>query len=294
MARQKFNPTTIIKQALEIGIGSALLSGLLVRYIFGYDQPDSFRFAMIMGAAFVIFWLVRPFVGWLLGMPHPPGVPRWWAKRNTGVLLAVVWGGAVFALAYYGWGWLTNSAIEIALYNGLGMFGLWLMKPFTIWLNDIISDGIKALFRLRVPHLPRIEWNRTGGARSGDAFNEEQELLQLTPREFEELCAAVARGWGYQARAVGESGDGGIDVQMWKDGEFVVGQCKRYVGTVPIGNVRDFYGAMLHVGAKRGYFFTTGRFSNGAYDFVKGKQIELLDGMAIMRSVSKHKVRLTH
>ena len=80
---------------------------------------------------------------------------------------------------------------------------------------------------------------------------------------------------------------------MWKDGEFVVGQCKRYVGTVPIGNVRDFYGAMLHVGAKRGYFFTTARFSTGSYEFVKGKQIELVDGLAVARAVTTYNVRLT-
>jgi restriction system protein len=65
---------------------------------------------------------------------------------------------------------------------------------------------------------------------------------------------------------------------MWRDGQYVIGQCKRYKGTVPIAQVRDFYGAMLHVGAKRGYFFTTGRFSDGAYRFVEGKPIELLDG----------------
>lgn len=290
MARQKINPTTILKQSIEIGLGAALLTGLLARYLFAYDQPASFRIAVILGSVFAVFWVIRPFIGWLLGMPHPSGVPRWWAKRNTGVLLAVLWGVAVFALAYYGWDWTTAGAIEIALFNGLGMFALWLMKPFTIWLNDNIQDGVRALLRLRAPNLPRIQWNHKNGG-SNKALDEEQELLNLTPREFEELCAAIARGWGYQARAVGESGDGGIDVQMWKDGDYIVGQCKRYVGTVPIGNVRDFYGAMLHVGAKRGYFFTTGRFSNGAYEFVKGKQIDLLDGLAVIRAVSRYNVR---
>lgn len=293
MARQKTNPTLIIKQALEIGIGAALLTGLLARYVFAYSEPASFRAALTIGITFIIFWLIRPFISWLLGMDRPPGVPQWWARRNTGVLLALLWGGGVFVLAYYGWQWTTEGAIEIALYNGLGMFAFWLMKPFTMWLTSIVGDGVSALFRLRVPHLPRIEWNQNSTGRDSHLLDEEQELLALTPREFEELCAAIAQGWGYQARAVGESGDGGIDVQMWKDGEFVVGQCKRYVGTVPIGNVRDFYGAMLHVGAKRGYFFTTARFSNGAYEFVKGKQIELVDGLAVARAVTKHNVRLT-
>lgn len=292
MARQKINITTTIKQALEIGVGAALLTGLIVRYLLAYSQPDSFRAAITFGVTFTLFWLIRPFIHWMLGMERPPGVPRWWAKRNTGLLLAFLWGGSVFALAYYGWQWSTLGSIEIALYNGLGMFAFWLMKPFFIWLSAIIGDGVSALFRLRAPHLPRIEWNQQNPARSNRQLDEEKELLELTPREFEELCAAIAKGWGYQARAVGESGDGGIDVQMWKNGEFVVGQCKRYVGTVPIGNVRDFYGAMLHVGAKRGYFFTTARFSNGAYEFVKGKQIELVDGLAVVRAVTKHNIRL--
>jgi hypothetical protein len=128
-------------------------------------------------------------------MQEPPGVPRWWAKRSTGVLLALLWGGAAFALAFYAWHWSTEGALDLALYNGLGIFALWLMKPFTVWLLDGIRNGVSALRRLRTPRLPRINWKR--GQQDNNVIDEEKELLKLTPREFEELCAVIARSWGY-------------------------------------------------------------------------------------------------
>lgn len=295
MARQQINPIQNIRYATEIGIGAALLAGVLTHYVVSISDDASIQITVIVGFGFFLFWLIRPFVGWLLGMPQPPRVPRWWARRNTGVAISVVWGIAVVILARYGWQWDAAGSVEIGISNGLGLFAIWLMKPFTIWVSDLIMAGFRRI-RARPPKLPSIKWQlpstATGNVKDTRSLDEEHELLALTPREFEELCAAIARSWGYKAQAVGESGDGGIDVQMWKGDEYVIGQCKRYVGTVPIGHVRDFYGAMVYNGVKRGYFFTTGRFSSGTYEFVKKINIELLDGMDIVRAVKQHNVKL--
>lgn len=83
----------------------------------------------------------------------------------------------------------------------------------------------------------------------------------LSPDEFEELVATLFRAWGWQATVTGGAGDRGIDVRLWRDGEYVVVQCKRYRGLVPPNDVRAFYGVVVRENASRGFFVTTGRFS---------------------------------
>lgn len=108
----------------------------------------------------------------------------------------------------------------------------------------------------------------------------------LSPDAFERLAMRLLRESGFvHAEVTGRSGDGGIDgkgiARMAGVLSFhVVFQCKRYVGTVSSGDVRDFRGAMVGR-AEKGLLITTGRFSRDAVAEATREgapPIDLIDG----------------
>jgi HJR/Mrr/RecB family endonuclease len=112
-----------------------------------------------------------------------------------------------------------------------------------------------------------------------------EQMLELTPRQFEEMIADLYRFAGHKAQRTGRSGDHGIDVVVEsKTGEKWVVQCKRWRGgSVGEPYIRDFYGAMQHEKADKGMIFTTARFSYNARRWAKGKPIALYDRDALLR-----------
>lgn len=93
-------------------------------------------------------------------------------------------------------------------------------------------------------------------------------LMQVPPAAFERLAQRLLREAGFvSATVTGRSGDGGIDglgvYRMSLVSFPVFFQCKRYVGSVGSGAVRDFRGAMAGRGDK-GLLITTGSFTADA------------------------------
>lgn len=141
-----------------------------------------------------------------------------------------------------------------------------------------------------------LAWDET--ATEGDAANLNPErwqdtliqaVLKMSPAGFERLCQRVLRESGFtRVEVLGRSGDGGIDgrgiMQMGGLLSFhVMFQCKRYSGSVPAKDVREFRGAMVGRPDK-GLFITTGSFSRDALkeatrdgappiDLVEGEQL---------------------
>lgn len=93
-------------------------------------------------------------------------------------------------------------------------------------------------------------------------------VMKMEPAAFERLAQRLLREAGFtNTRVTGKSGDGGIDgvgVYRLSLVSFpVFFQCKRYVGSVGAGAVRDFRGAMTGRGDK-GLLITTGTFTADA------------------------------
>lgn len=93
-------------------------------------------------------------------------------------------------------------------------------------------------------------------------------VMKMEPAAFERLAQRLLREAGFtNTRVTGKSGDGGIDgvgVYRLSLVSFpVFFQCKRYVGSVGSGAVRDFRGAMTGRGDK-GLLITTGTFTADA------------------------------
>ncbi|GIW29256.1 MAG: restriction endonuclease [Meiothermus sp.] len=111
-------------------------------------------------------------------------------------------------------------------------------------------------------------------------------LMDLSPTEFENLVSNLFGKMGLDTKLTRSSKDGGVDAVAFDTrpvlGGKVVIQAKRYKNTVGVSAVRDLYGTMLNEGASKGILVTTSSYGSDAYDFVKDKPLELIDGGGLL------------
>ena len=125
-------------------------------------------------------------------------------------------------------------------------------------------------------------------------------LQALRPDAFERLAQRLLREAGFtKVEVTGRSGDGGIDgvgvLRLNLLSFITLFQCKRYVGTVGSGAVRDFRGAMVGRSDK-GLIITTGTFSSDARREATrdgAPAIELIDGDQLCTLLKDLKLGLT-
>lgn len=117
-------------------------------------------------------------------------------------------------------------------------------------------------------------------------------LMELTPREFEDLIGNLFSKMGLETKQTQLSQDGGVDVVAFDKrpvlGGKVVIQAKRYRHTVGVSAVRDLYGTMMNEGANKGILVTTSGYGSAAFNFVKDKPIELIDGGGLLYLLENH------
>lgn len=108
----------------------------------------------------------------------------------------------------------------------------------------------------------------------------------VNPRIFEEIVASVFRD-RFEVRITDYSGDNGIDLIVLdsksKTSDTIAVQVKRWKTKIEAEQIREFAGALLYAGVKKGIFVTTGEFRKGAIATAKhykrrGYHIELWDG----------------
>lgn len=122
-----------------------------------------------------------------------------------------------------------------------------------------------------------------------------------TPEFFERLVIDLLLAMGYggsradAGKAVGKSGDGGIDGIINEDRlglDAVYVQAKRWAGTVGRPELQMFAGSLDGHRATKGVFLTTSAFSEGARAYVAsiGKRIVLIDGARLADLMIDHGV----
>jgi restriction system protein len=126
----------------------------------------------------------------------------------------------------------------------------------------------------------------------------EEELLEAvkgaSPVFFEQLVIDLLVKMGYggsrtdAARAVGRSGDGGIDGVIDEDRlglDVIYVQAKRWESTVGRPEIQKFAGALQGQRAKKGIFITTSDFSREAEDYAQriDSRIVLINGRRLAR-----------
>lgn len=112
-------------------------------------------------------------------------------------------------------------------------------------------------------------------------------LNEMGWQDFERLIGEYYRRNGFTVTREGGNGsDGGIDLILHKNKEMYLVQCKQWkaykVGVQP---VREFYGVMASKGADGGYFVTSGIYTDDAQAFVRGLNLELIDGQKLRKMI---------
>ncbi len=128
-------------------------------------------------------------------------------------------------------------------------------------------------------------------------------ILAAPPDFFERLVVKLLTAMGYggstaeAARALGRSGDGGVDGVIDQDAlglDQIYVQAKRYArdNAVGSGAIRDFFGSLDRFKAAKGLFVTTSSFTGSARetaDFLS-KRIVLVDGAQLTKLMIRHEV----
>ena len=112
-----------------------------------------------------------------------------------------------------------------------------------------------------------------------------EDLLELTPREFEEYVGELFSHLGYAVEVTQYSNDKGIDIVMYKDDIKYGVQCKRYKGTVGSPDIQTFIGALSHARADKGFFVTTGMFSFEAEKMAVQHPIQLVNRIDLAKLI---------
>lgn len=113
-----------------------------------------------------------------------------------------------------------------------------------------------------------------------------------SPEFFESLVVDLMLALGYggskedAGQTIGQSGDEGIDGIIKEDKlglDIIFLQAKRWEGAVHRPEIQKFVGALHGQRAKKGVFITTGKFSNGAIEYVKNidPKVILIDGVKL-------------
>jgi restriction system protein len=117
-------------------------------------------------------------------------------------------------------------------------------------------------------------------------------LMELSPTEFEGLITNLFSTMGLDTRQTRPSRDGGVDCVAFDlrpiFGGKVVIQAKRYKNTVGVSAVRDLFGTVQNEGASKGILVTTSGYGKAAFDFARGKPLELLDGAHLLHLLAEH------
>ncbi len=174
--------------------------------------------------------------------------------------------------------------------------GVWTLTPKAHETPHIDAGTLRKHHAALKAAARKARVNETAGSDSDDGLEEEsgnwkQVIIstmveKMTPSAFERLIQRVLRESGFtQVEVTGRSGDQGIDGRgIAKIHGFmsfhVVFQAKRYKGSVPVGAIRDFRGALVGRGDK-GLFITTGVFTKDARAEASrdgATPIDLIDG----------------
>lgn len=129
-----------------------------------------------------------------------------------------------------------------------------------------------------------------------DLLNAGTNIAAIGWQDFENLIREVFEKEfsfnGGEVKITQASKDGGVDAIAFdpdpiRGGKIII-QAKRYTNIVGVSAVRDLYGTLMNEGANGGILVTTSDYGADAYEFAKGKPINLLNGNELLGLMKKH------
>lgn len=110
------------------------------------------------------------------------------------------------------------------------------------------------------------------------------------PTDFEEFAAELFKKMGYKAHTTAKTNDGGYDIELHKNGEKTIVECKCYSQSHTISRplIQKLVGANQVQNADNMIFLTTSKFSTGAIEYAKETNVELIDGDNLIKLINKY------
>ena len=126
-------------------------------------------------------------------------------------------------------------------------------------------------------------------------------VKKASPRFFEQLVVELLLKMGYggslkdAGKAIGQSGDGGIDGIIKEDKlglDVIYIQAKRWENVVGSKEIRNFVGSLVGQKANKGVFITTSGFTRDALEYVKTitHKVILIDGEMLSQLMIENNV----
>lgn len=185
-------------------------------------------------------------------------------------------GGSFVLLRHYG-----GSEFPVAALQPQGAaFGEALVGQFGRMAAYVAQFVIPPCFLLGGVIGGSKRWLRTRrfNKLTGDNFSV-QGIRDMPWREFESMIGEAFRGRGFRVAETSRGADGGVDLEMHRDGELHLVQCKHWKSrSVGVAVVREIYGVMTARGARSCYVVTSGSFTADAKKFAASVGVHLVDG----------------
>ncbi|RAO75886.1 restriction endonuclease [Dyella jiangningensis] len=203
-------------------------------------------------------------------------------ERGFDVLASLHWpvclvlGLIGFIGIQYGIGWLWGSSSHPFLAGFAKAVSMGLDRPLAWFALFVCSAAAFASF------LDRRRRRRLLESQTGM-----DSLSSMDWRSFERLAGEAFRRQGYAVKETGQGGaDGGIDLELSKDGQITLVQCKQWRSQrVGVQTVREMYGILVDRGAAAVKIVALGHYTSDAAAFARGKRIELVDGHALLATI---------
>jgi HJR/Mrr/RecB family endonuclease len=120
------------------------------------------------------------------------------------------------------------------------------------------------------------------------------DLLELSPREFEDLVHYLLIQLGYEVDAAESSADGGFDFLLQDSGgRTMIAEAKRYRGPITRSMVRELQGALFALSADSAMLITTGAATSAVLEELQNAPIELVDGPTLIELLASVGIRAT-
>ena len=173
------------------------------------------------------------------------------------------------------------ALLLLALRANISFFRGAFMRALQNGVAFLICAPLYAHFD-RVPDALSRLWNR------GDVIDNLLADYAARPTEFEKYVASVYRRLGYRTRVTRATGDGGIDVHLWRDGVHYAVEVKLYARGRRVGReyIQKLWAAQLDAKADAAIFVATCGYTAQAIEFAGRHDIILVDGDALKRMIN--------
>lgn len=216
--------------------------------------------------------------------------------KKAGLLDAI--GRALYAVTERGQAALRDGPDRITVSYLMGTSGTLVSAKASQTAISSIHDGKGELEQQTPEEVMERSWKTLRSDLEGELIDQ---IKEMSPAFFERLVVDVLVAMGYggerrdAGRAVGQSGDGGIDGIIDEDPlglDIIYLQAKRWEGVVGRPEIQKFAGALQGKRAKKGVFITTSTFTREARDYagIIDSRLILIDGERLARLMIDHDV----